>query len=91
VVECPLPALVSVTAGANDPRYPTLKGIMQAKSKPSETVSLADLGLSPDVTRSTQEVMGMEEVPAKEAGEIVEDAAEAPARVIGFLKKAKVI
>src|SRR5439155_12889943 len=43
VVECPLPVLVTVTASAAEPRFPTLKGIMSAKSKPMEEVSLADL------------------------------------------------
>lgn len=91
VVECVLPALVTLTAGANEPRYPTLKGIMQAKQKPTETLSLADLGLSGDEVKATQEVMGIEPVAAKEAGEIVEDAGEAPAKVAEFLSKAKVI
>jgi electron transfer flavoprotein beta subunit len=91
VVECPLPALVTVTAGANEPRYPTLKGIMQAKQKPMETLSVADLGLSVDEVKATQEVIGIEPVPAKEAGEILEDPSEAPQRVVEFLRKAKVI
>jgi electron transfer flavoprotein beta subunit len=91
VVECPLPALATVTAGANEPRYPTLKGIMQAKQKPMDTLSVADLGLSPEDVKATQEVLGMEPVPAKEAGEILEDAGEAPKRVVEFLTKAKVI
>jgi electron transfer flavoprotein beta subunit len=91
VVECPLPALVTLTAGANEPRYPTLKGIMQAKQKPTETLSVTDLGLSPDEVRASQEVIGVEPVAAKEAGEIVEDASEAPAKVVEFLAKAKVI
>lgn len=91
VVECPLPALVTLTAGANEPRYPTLKGIMQAKQKPTETLSISDLGLSTDEVKATQEVMGIEPVAAKEAGEIVEDPGEAPAKVVEFLSKAKVI
>ena len=91
VVECPLPALVTVTAGANEPRYPTLKGIMQAKQKPMENLSLADLGISGEDAKATQEVMGVEPVPAKEGGEIVEDPGEAPSRVVEFLTKAKVI
>jgi electron transfer flavoprotein alpha/beta subunit len=64
---------------------------MQAKSKPTETLSLSDLGLAADAVHATQEVMGMEAVPAKEAGEIVDDPAEAPARIVGFLREAKVI
>jgi electron transfer flavoprotein beta subunit len=91
VVECPLPALVTLTAGANEPRYPTLKGIMQAKQKPTETLSLADLGVSAEEATATQEVTGVEPVPAKSSGELVEDPAAAPDRVVEFLAKAKVI
>ncbi|HYU57016.1 MAG TPA: electron transfer flavoprotein subunit beta/FixA family protein, partial [Actinomycetota bacterium] len=46
VVESPLPAVVTVTAGANAPRYPTLKGIMASKQKPVEQLAAGDLGLS---------------------------------------------
>jgi len=90
-VECPLPAVVTVTAGANEPRYPTLKGIMQAKQKPMDTLSVSDLGLSAEDVKATQEVMGLEPVAAKEAGEVIEDPEEAPGRVVEFLTKAKVI
>src|SRR5207237_4533395 len=44
VIEAPLPAVVGVSDAINEPRYPSLKGIMGAKSKPQETVSLGDLG-----------------------------------------------
>ena len=91
VVECELPALVTVTAGVNEPRYPTLKGIMQAKQKPLEQLSVSDLGLQPDEVKPTQEVVGIEPVPEREAGEILEDPSEAPAKVVEFLTKAKVI
>jgi electron transfer flavoprotein beta subunit len=91
VVECALPAVVTVTAGANEPRYPTLKGIMQAKQKPMENLTLDDLGISAEEVKATQEVMGVEPVPAKEAGEIVEDPGEASAKVVEVLSKAKVI
>jgi electron transfer flavoprotein beta subunit len=90
-VECPLPALVTVTAGANEPRYPTLKGIMAAKQKPMEKLSVSDLALSSQEVEATQEVLGMEPVPAKEAGEILEASDEAAGRVADFLAKAKVI
>ncbi len=46
-VTCPLPAVVSVTAGVVEPRYPSFKGIMAAKSKPVDTVTAADLGVAP--------------------------------------------
>src|SRR5919108_5474290 len=46
VVVAPLPAVVTVTAGATEPRYPSLQGVMAAKSKPVATLSLPPLGLS---------------------------------------------
>ena len=45
VIRAPLPAVVAVADSINEPRYPSLKGIMGAKKKPQETVSLADLGV----------------------------------------------
>lgn len=91
VVECPLPALVTVTAGATEPRYPTLKGIMQAKQKPVAQVSLSDLGLSGEQAESTQQVTGIEDAPERGAGEIVEGEAEGAARIARLLQEAKVI
>jgi electron transfer flavoprotein beta subunit len=48
VVASPLPVVIGVTDSINEPRYPSLKGIMSAKSKPQETVSLAGLAVAPD-------------------------------------------
>jgi electron transfer flavoprotein beta subunit len=45
VISAPLPAIVAVSDAINEPRYPSLKGIMGAKSKPQETLSLGELGL----------------------------------------------
>src|SRR5579884_3304645 len=45
-VECALPVVITVTAGVVEPRYPSFKGIMAAKSKPVETLTVSDLGLS---------------------------------------------
>jgi electron transfer flavoprotein beta subunit len=49
VIAAPLPAVVAVSDAINEPRYPSLKGIMGAKTKPQETVSLADVGVTADV------------------------------------------
>jgi electron transfer flavoprotein beta subunit len=91
VVECPLPALVTVTAGVNEPRYPTFKGIMQAKNKPVDTGSAGDLGLSPDEVKATQEVAAVNPAPARGKGEVVEDDGSGAAKIAEFLKAAKVI
>ena len=45
LISAPLPAVVAVSDAINEPRYPSLKGIMGAKTKPQETVSLSDLGV----------------------------------------------
>jgi len=91
VVESPTPVLVTVTAGATEPRYPTLKGIMQAKQKPLDEVGVSDLGLSADDVKATQEVTSVENAPERGAGEIVEDPEEAVQKIVAFLKEAKVI
>ena len=45
LISAPLPAVIAVSDAINEPRYPSLKGIMGAKSKPQETVTLTDLGI----------------------------------------------
>ncbi len=93
-VECPLPALVTVTAGVVEPRYPSFKGIMAAKGKPVDELTVSDLGLSPSevgATGARQEIV--EVVPAEErqAGEIVVDEGDAHERIISFLEELKVL
>jgi electron transfer flavoprotein beta subunit len=90
VVQSALPALATVTAAATEPRYPTLKGIMGAKSKPLEELALADLGLSADDVAPTQRVGAIEPAPQKGPGEVVEGDAAA-GRVADLLAEAKVI
>ena len=88
VVTSPTPALLSVTSGVVEPRYPTFKGIMQAKSKPIETLTAADLGVA---VESGQAIVEVAAVPAREAGEIVEDEGEAFERIVAVLEEQKVI
>jgi electron transfer flavoprotein beta subunit len=91
-VTCPLPAVVSVTAGVVEPRYPSFKGIMAAKSKPVEEVTAADLGVEPvGWAGAGQEIVEVAAAEAREAGEIVEDDGEGHQRVIAFLENLKVI
>ncbi len=76
VVEAQLPAIVSVVEAINEPRYPSFKGIMAAKSKPLDVVSLADLGVSADEVGAGNAAATMYEFeprPPKEAGTVVED------------------
>jgi electron transfer flavoprotein beta subunit len=93
-VECPLPAVVSVTAGVVEPRYPSFKGIMAAKSKPVEELTVAELGLDGSVvgwTGARQDIVEIAPAPAREAGEIVEDDGEAHQRIVSFLESLKII
>lgn len=87
-VEAPAPALVSVTAGVVEPRYPTFKGIMQAKSKPVDTVTAADLGVD---AATRQRIVGIRPAPERAGGEVIEDDGEAHLKIVELLEQAKVI
>jgi electron transfer flavoprotein beta subunit len=94
VVESSLPAVVSVTAGVVEPRYPSFKGIMAAKNKPVDNVTAADLGLSTDEVGwagSGQEITNVAAAPPRQAGEKVEDDGNAHELIVAFLEKLKVV
>ncbi|HYF12475.1 MAG TPA: electron transfer flavoprotein subunit beta/FixA family protein [Actinomycetota bacterium] len=91
VVETPLPALATVTGSGAEPRYPTLKGIMGAKSKPVDQVSLADLEVAAPAVAPTQRVTAVSDAPEKGPGEIVQAGADAAEKVAALLADAKVI
>lgn len=84
-VSAVLPAIVSVTERAAEARFPNFKGIMTAKRKPLATLSLADLGLSPDAAGGTSTVLTISERPARTAGKKVVDDGTAAAELAGFL------
>jgi electron transfer flavoprotein beta subunit len=93
-VEVTLPAVATVTAGAVDPRYPSFKGIMAAKRKPVEQLTVADLGIDPTTVGfagARQEVVSVTAAPARQAGEVVADDGEAHERIVAFLEQLKVI
>ena len=91
VVEAPLPVVATVTGSAAEPRYPTLKGIMQAKQKPLERLALGDLALSPDDLAPTQRVLSVERAPEQGPGEVLDAGDDAVKRVADLLADAKVI
>jgi electron transfer flavoprotein beta subunit len=91
-VTCPLPAVVSVTAGVVEPRYPSFKGIMAAKSKPVDAVTAGDLGVTPvGWAGAGQQIVDVSQAAARQAGEIIEDDGEAFNRIVTFLEDLKVI
>ena len=91
-MEAPLPAVVSVTAGVNEPRYPSLKGIMGAKSKPMDRLNLVDLDLQGAGAASAGEtIVAVTAAPQRAAGEVVKDEGDAAKRIADFLAEKKVI
>jgi electron transfer flavoprotein beta subunit len=94
IVEASLPAVVSVTAGVVEPRYPSFKGIMAAKNKPVDEVKVSDLGLSNEQvgwTGARQQITNVAAAPPREAGEKIEDEGDAHERIVAFLEQLKVI
>ena len=94
VIEAPLPAVVAVSDAINEPRYPSLKGIMGAKKKPQETLSLGDLGL-PDgdagEAGSRTEVYALSEPPSRGDTMKIEDDGSAPDKILQFLLERKAL
>jgi electron transfer flavoprotein beta subunit len=93
-VQATLPALVSVTDQINEPRYPTVKGIMAAKKKPVETWSLADLGVDAELVglaAAWTRVDSFTQRPPRTRGQIVPDEGEGGTKLAEFLAAQKFI
>jgi electron transfer flavoprotein beta subunit len=92
--EAPLPAVVSVVKGINEPRYPSFKGIMAAKSKPVEALDLAGIGAEASrvgLTGSKTEVLSFQPRPPRQKGEVVKDEGDGGVRLADFLQQRKFI
>lgn len=92
-VETTLPLLVTCQQGLNEPRYPSLPGIMQAKRKPLDELELMDLDLDEDDVAPKTETVDVFLPPEKEAGRILEgDIEEQVKELVSLLKdEAKVL
>ncbi len=93
-VEATLPAVVSVVEKINEPRYPSFKGIMAAKKKPVQTMSVADIGLDASqvgLANADSEVLSFAKRPARQAGTIVTDEGDGGSKAAGFLAARKFI
>jgi electron transfer flavoprotein beta subunit len=94
VIEAPLPAVIAVSDAINEPRYPSLKGIMGAKKKPQDSLSLGDLGVAADVAGepgSRTAVLALAEPPARGDTVRIEDDGNAPARIVEFLAEKRLL
>src|SRR5262249_35740253 len=93
-IEAPLPCVVAVSDAINEPRYPSLKGIMGAKSKPQDVLSLADLGVQADgagEAGSQTEVLGLSAPPPRGDSLRIEDDGNAAQRIVDFLTERKLV
>jgi electron transfer flavoprotein beta subunit len=93
-IEATLPVVLSVTDQANEPRYPSFKGIMAAKKKPVETLALGDLGLSSDdvgLSAAWTTVESFTARPPRSAGTVVSDDGTGADQLVEFLAAGKFI
>lgn len=95
-IEAKLPALLSVTASIAEPRYPSFKGLMQAKRKEIDTRDLGSLGLDPSTVGEAgakERVLSIEEVRQEKQGRIVEDdgSGDSVDEIVRFLKEIQVV
>ncbi|HZM84563.1 MAG TPA: electron transfer flavoprotein subunit beta/FixA family protein [Candidatus Limnocylindrales bacterium] len=94
VVTAATPAIVSVWDTINEPRYPSFKGIMAAKKKPVETLSLADLGISPEQVGwagALTSVVSHSKRPPRSAGVKVADEGDGGTKLVEFLATEKFV
>ncbi len=93
-IAAPLPAVVAVSDAINEPRYPSLKGIMGAKSKPQETLSLDELGVTPELVGepgSRTEVLALNPPPPRGESRKIEDDGSAAQQILEFLVERKLL
>ncbi len=95
VLEAPLPCVVAVSDAINEPRYPSLKGIMGAKKKPVDTVSLSDLGVDAGEVGeagSRTEVLGTGDPPPRgETQRIDDEGGDSAEKILGYLRERKLV
>jgi electron transfer flavoprotein beta subunit len=93
-VEAQTPAVISVVEKINDPRYPSFKGIMAAKSKPIDVKSLSDIGVDAGevgLSNAWTQVASFENAPPREAGQVVKDEGDGGSKIADFLASKKLI
>jgi len=94
VIEAALPAVVAVSDAINEPRYPSLKGIMGAKKKPQETLALGDLGVDAGdagEAGSKTEVYELSQPPSRGDSRKIEDDGNAAEQIVEFLAEKRLV
>jgi electron transfer flavoprotein beta subunit len=93
-IEAPLPAVVAVSDAINEPRYPSLKGIMGARSKPQRTVTMSELGVetgSVGEAGSRTTVQALHDPPPRGDTVKIDDDGSAPEKIVEYLTEKKVL
>lgn len=91
-VSAPLPAVISITEALPEARFPNFKGIMAAKKKPFETLSLADLEVDPTDPGAARSIMiAVSEKPPREAGVKITDEGDAGEKLADFLASNRLV
>ncbi len=93
-VRCQLPAVISVTAGVVEPRFPSFKGIMAAKSKPMDQLKISDLDIAATQvgwSGAGQEITAVSPAPEREAGEIITDEGEGHQNIVALLEELRIV
>ncbi|HVM56715.1 MAG TPA: electron transfer flavoprotein subunit beta/FixA family protein [Gaiellaceae bacterium] len=94
VIEAQLPAVVAVSDAINEPRYPSLKGIMGAKKKPQEILSLGDVGVDASEageTGSRTTVLALADPPQRGGSQKIEDDGNAAQAIVDFLAEKRLL
>ena len=93
-ISAPLPAVLAVSDALNEPRYPSLKGIMGAKKKPQDVVSLADIGAEAGragEAGSRTTVRALSAPPPRGDTIKIEDDGSAAEKIMAFLMERKLV
>jgi electron transfer flavoprotein beta subunit len=94
LIESALPAVVAVSDAINEPRYPSLKGIMGAKKKPFDTLSLADVGVDAGAAGeagSKTTVVALADPPARGDARKIEGDGDAAQAIVDFLAEKRLV
>ncbi len=89
-----LPAVITVTAGVVEPRYPSFKGIMAARNRPVERLTVADLGIDETTVGTAgarQETVSVVATENRKAGQVIVDEGDSHDKILAFLEAIRVI
>ncbi|WP_431075475.1 electron transfer flavoprotein subunit beta/FixA family protein [Microbacterium phyllosphaerae] len=91
-VSASLPAVISITEALPDARFPNFKGIMAAKKKPLEQLTLDDLGVSADPSAAPRTIMtAVAEKPPRAAGVKIVDEGDAAEKLVEYLVQNRLV